>query len=187
MLNENLTTDSSKNRASNTTVLTATDANSSTTPVIQKPGDAAIAGVIQLTVAEWYWGESDQDLRYHLMGLRDMIRVRGGFNQLGMDGLLAKNAIVCVELFYCFNYCMLFGLTLLRLFIIPLIVDICLVMHLSFLLVYRMSVHFVYFTSRIVAASFILPFRYFSRTQYLPPYLPCFHLSVRPSLVLFSL
>ncbi|KAK1495700.1 hypothetical protein CABS01_01507 [Colletotrichum abscissum] len=94
MLNENLTTDSSKSMVPNTTALTATDANSLTTPVIQKPGDAAIAGVIQLTVAEWYWGESEQDLRYHLMGLRDMIRVRGGFNQLGMDGLLAKNAIV---------------------------------------------------------------------------------------------
>ncbi|KAK1654780.1 hypothetical protein BDP81DRAFT_88509 [Colletotrichum phormii] len=94
MLNKNLTTDSSKSRASNTTAVTAEDANSSTTPGTQKPGDAAIAGVIQLTVAEWYWGESDQDLRYHLMGLRDMIRLRGGFNQLGMDGLLAKNAIV---------------------------------------------------------------------------------------------
>ncbi|KAL2874285.1 hypothetical protein SGCOL_010547 [Colletotrichum sp. CLE4] len=94
MLNENLTTDSSKSRASNTTAVTAADVNSSTTPATQKPGDAAIAGVIQLTVAEWYWGESDQDLRYHLKGLRDMIRLRGGFNQLGMDGLLAKNAIV---------------------------------------------------------------------------------------------
>ncbi|KAK7434265.1 hypothetical protein Landi51_13599 [Colletotrichum acutatum] len=94
MLNENLTMDSSKSRASNTPALTSTDANRSSTSVFQKPGDAAIAGVIQLTVAEWYWGESDQDLRYHLMGLRDMIRVRGGFNQLGMDGLLAKNAIV---------------------------------------------------------------------------------------------
>ncbi|KAK1728842.1 uncharacterized protein BDZ83DRAFT_103871 [Colletotrichum acutatum] len=126
MLNENLTMDSSKSRASNTPALTSTDANRSSTSVFQKPGDAAIAGVIQLTVAEWYWGESDQDLRYHLMGLRDMIRVRGGFNQLGMDGLLAKNAIVCVDLFCCPNICMFSGLTLLRLLIIPLMVDICL-------------------------------------------------------------
>ncbi|KAJ0163603.1 hypothetical protein CTA2_2728 [Colletotrichum tanaceti] len=59
----------------------------------EHPSDAAIAGVIQLTVAEWYWGESEEDLRYHLRGLRGMIRLRGGFNKLGMNGLLAKNAI----------------------------------------------------------------------------------------------
>ncbi|WQF89077.1 Putative zn(2)Cys(6) fungal-type DNA-binding domain, fungal transcription factor [Colletotrichum destructivum] len=60
----------------------------------EHPSDAAIAGVIQLTVAEWYWGESEEDLRYHLRGLRGMIRLRGGFNKLGMNGLLAKNAII---------------------------------------------------------------------------------------------
>ncbi|OHW99431.1 hypothetical protein CSPAE12_01893 [Colletotrichum incanum] len=60
----------------------------------EHPSDAAIAGVIQLTVAEWYWGESEDDLRYHLKGLRGMIRLRGGFNELGMNGLLAKNAII---------------------------------------------------------------------------------------------
>ncbi|GJC98029.1 hypothetical protein ColKHC_06855 [Colletotrichum higginsianum] len=60
----------------------------------EHPSDAAIAGVIQLTVAEWYWGESEEDLRYHLRGLRGMIRLRGGFNKLGMNGLLAKNAIM---------------------------------------------------------------------------------------------
>ncbi|WDK20761.1 hypothetical protein CGRA01v4_12049 [Colletotrichum graminicola] len=62
----------------------------------EHPSDAAIAGVIQLTVTEWYWGETEDDLRYHLKGLRGMIRLRGGFNQLGMNGLLAKNAIVYV-------------------------------------------------------------------------------------------
>ncbi|OHE95250.1 hypothetical protein CORC01_09395 [Colletotrichum orchidophilum] len=94
MLNENLTPDNGKRTAPNTTALTTADANSSTAVGRQKPSDAAIAGVIQLTVAEWYWGDMEQDLRYHLMGLRDMIRLRGGFNQLGMDGLLAKTAIV---------------------------------------------------------------------------------------------
>ncbi|KAK1981178.1 hypothetical protein LZ30DRAFT_593249 [Colletotrichum cereale] len=59
----------------------------------EHPSDAAIAGVIQLTVAEWYWGETEDDLRYHLRGLRGMIRLRGGLDQLGMNGLLAKNAI----------------------------------------------------------------------------------------------
>ncbi|KAK2001588.1 hypothetical protein LX36DRAFT_339752 [Colletotrichum falcatum] len=59
----------------------------------EHPSDAAIAGVIQLTVTEWYWGETEDDLRYHLRGLRSMIRLRGGLNQLGMNGLLAKNAI----------------------------------------------------------------------------------------------
>jgi hypothetical protein len=54
--------------------------------------DAAIAGVIQLIVDEWYWGET-QDLRAHLRGLREMIRSRGGFSHLGMNGFLAKNAI----------------------------------------------------------------------------------------------
>ncbi|OLN82293.1 hypothetical protein CCHL11_10193 [Colletotrichum chlorophyti] len=57
-------------------------------------GDSAIASVIQLTIAEWYWGETPEDLRHHLMGLRDMIRLRGGLNRLGMNGILAKNAIV---------------------------------------------------------------------------------------------
>lgn len=56
-------------------------------------GDAAIASVIQLTAAEWYWGENDQDLQHHFRGLRDMIRLRGGFDNLGMNGILAKNAM----------------------------------------------------------------------------------------------
>ncbi|KAK1971443.1 hypothetical protein LY78DRAFT_699298 [Colletotrichum sublineola] len=59
----------------------------------EHPSDAAIAGVIQLTITEWYWGETEDDLRYHLRGLRGMIRLRGGFNQLGLNGLLAKTAI----------------------------------------------------------------------------------------------
>ncbi|GKT60795.1 hypothetical protein ColTof3_08134 [Colletotrichum tofieldiae] len=71
---------------------TMTDDSGSGRP--EHPSDAAIAGVIQLTVAEWYWGESEDDLRYHLRGLRGMVRLRGGFNELGMNGLLAKNAII---------------------------------------------------------------------------------------------
>jgi hypothetical protein len=59
--------------------------------------DAAIAGVIQLIVDEWYWGRT-QDLRAHLRGLRQMITLAGGFRNLGMNGLLSKNAIALVFL-----------------------------------------------------------------------------------------
>ncbi|CAI4215701.1 unnamed protein product [Parascedosporium putredinis] len=38
--------------------------------------DAVIAGVVQLIVDEWYWGDTD-DLRAHMRGLREMIRIRG--------------------------------------------------------------------------------------------------------------
>ncbi|ROT35302.1 hypothetical protein SODALDRAFT_61124 [Sodiomyces alkalinus F11] len=54
--------------------------------------ESSIAGVIQLISNEWYWGEM-RDVRAHLRGLREMIRLRGGFAHLGMDGFLAKNAI----------------------------------------------------------------------------------------------
>jgi hypothetical protein len=57
--------------------------------------DAAVAGVVQLIVDEWYWGET-ADLNAHLRGLREMIRLRGGFHNLGMHGLLAKLVIRCV-------------------------------------------------------------------------------------------
>lgn len=57
-----------------------------------QPRDASIAGVVQLIVNEWYWGEM-QDVRAHLRGVREMIRLRGGLATLGMDGLLAKNII----------------------------------------------------------------------------------------------
>ncbi|TQN69720.1 hypothetical protein CSHISOI_05738 [Colletotrichum shisoi] len=50
---------------------TTTDGNGRS----EHPSDAAIAGVIQLTVAEWYWGESEEDLRYHLRGLRGLLRL----------------------------------------------------------------------------------------------------------------
>lgn len=58
--------------------------------------DAVIAGVVQLVVNEWYWGDTD-DLCAHMRGLREMIRIRGGFHNLGMDGLLAKMVIASVS------------------------------------------------------------------------------------------
>ncbi|KAK3941271.1 oleate activated transcription factor 3 [Diplogelasinospora grovesii] len=54
--------------------------------------DEAIAGIIQLIVNEWYWGDAN-DLRAHLRGLRDLIRLRGGFHTLGLHGMLSKLAI----------------------------------------------------------------------------------------------
>lgn len=55
--------------------------------------DEAIAGVCQLIMDEWYWGET-RDLRAHLNGMRQMIRLRGGFRNLGLDGLLSKMVIL---------------------------------------------------------------------------------------------
>lgn len=55
--------------------------------------DEAIAGVMQLMLNEWYWGNVD-DLRAHLSGLREMVRLRGGFASLGLGGLLARLVIV---------------------------------------------------------------------------------------------
>lgn len=54
--------------------------------------DEAIAGITQLILDEWYWGETN-DLRAHLRGLREMIRLRGGFRSLGLHGLISKMAI----------------------------------------------------------------------------------------------
>lgn len=43
--------------------------------------DAVISSVVQLLVNEWYQGEIS-DLLTHLKGLREIIRLRGGFNNL---------------------------------------------------------------------------------------------------------
>lgn len=57
--------------------------------------DEAIAAVMQLMLNEWYWGNID-DLRAHLSGLREMVRLRGGFGNLGLGNLLARLVIVYV-------------------------------------------------------------------------------------------
>ncbi|QBZ56939.1 hypothetical protein PoMZ_01857 [Pyricularia oryzae] len=56
--------------------------------------DEAIAAVIQMILNEWYWGDSTNDLQAHLRGVREMIRLRGGIQNLGMDGLVGKLAVV---------------------------------------------------------------------------------------------
>ncbi|KAK5652432.1 hypothetical protein OQA88_10476 [Cercophora sp. LCS_1] len=56
------------------------------------PSDEGITGVVQLIIDEWYWGDPNH-LHTHLRGLRDMIRIRGGFRALGLHGLISKSAI----------------------------------------------------------------------------------------------
>ncbi|KAJ4396604.1 hypothetical protein N0V93_000825 [Gnomoniopsis smithogilvyi] len=55
--------------------------------------DEAISAVMQLMLNEWYWGNMD-DLEAHTRGLKEMIRLRGGFRSVGLSGLLAKLVIV---------------------------------------------------------------------------------------------
>ncbi|KAK4230276.1 hypothetical protein QBC38DRAFT_507611 [Podospora fimiseda] len=54
--------------------------------------DEGVAGVIQLIIDEWHWG-NQPDLEAHLRGLREMIKIRGGFRTLGLHGLISKLAI----------------------------------------------------------------------------------------------
>lgn len=51
--------------------------------------DEAIAAVMQMMLNEWYWGNTS-DLTAHLSGLKEMIRLRGGYRNLGLNGLLAR-------------------------------------------------------------------------------------------------
>lgn len=55
--------------------------------------DEAIAAVMHMMLNEWYWGNME-DLRAHLSGLREMVRLRGGFGNLGLGDLLARLVIV---------------------------------------------------------------------------------------------
>ncbi|KUI74334.1 hypothetical protein VM1G_09938 [Cytospora mali] len=55
--------------------------------------DEAIAGVTQLILNEWHWGDR-KELEAHFGGLREMVRSRGGLSNLGLGGLLAKLVIV---------------------------------------------------------------------------------------------
>jgi hypothetical protein len=55
--------------------------------------DEAVAGAAQLMTDEWYWGQT-HDLEAHLRGMRQMIKLRGGFGNLGLNGLLSKMVIL---------------------------------------------------------------------------------------------
>ncbi|KAK3498990.1 uncharacterized protein B0T23DRAFT_5531 [Neurospora hispaniola] len=66
-------------------------------------GDEGIAGVVQLIINEWYWGEK-QSLHAHMGGLCEMIKLRGGFRTLGLNGLISKLAITSdVGIALCFE------------------------------------------------------------------------------------
>lgn len=51
--------------------------------------DAVVLAVAQLIMDEWYWGAT-KDLRTHIHGLQMIVRMRGGLQELGMHGYLAK-------------------------------------------------------------------------------------------------
>ncbi|KAK7739177.1 hypothetical protein SLS53_005813 [Cytospora paraplurivora] len=55
--------------------------------------DEATAGVTQLILNEWHWGDRTE-LEAHFGGLREMVRSRGGLSNLGLGGLLSKLVIV---------------------------------------------------------------------------------------------
>lgn len=51
--------------------------------------DAAILAVAEMALDEWYWGGT-HDLHAHMSGLRAMIKLRGGLQDLGMHGYISK-------------------------------------------------------------------------------------------------
>ncbi|KAF4450614.1 hypothetical protein F53441_6275 [Fusarium austroafricanum] len=55
--------------------------------------DTLILGVVQMIADSWYWGAT-HDLKTHLNGLKDMIKMRGGLSQLGLRGHLAKMILI---------------------------------------------------------------------------------------------
>lgn len=55
----------------------------------QQVNDAAILAVTEMVLDEWYWGAT-HELHAHLKGLKVMITLRGGLQNLGMHGYLTK-------------------------------------------------------------------------------------------------
>ncbi|KAK6724245.1 hypothetical protein SNK04_003077 [Fusarium graminearum] len=55
--------------------------------------DTLMLAVVQMIADSWYWGETDH-LMAHLKGLKRMVRMRGGLNQLGLRGYLAKMILI---------------------------------------------------------------------------------------------
>ncbi|KAL8404635.1 hypothetical protein RB594_009479 [Gaeumannomyces avenae] len=56
-------------------------------------GDEVMAGVVQFVSIEWFFGEPEV-VRAHLLGLREMVRLRGGFPSRGVGALVTKVALV---------------------------------------------------------------------------------------------
>ncbi|KIH90447.1 hypothetical protein SPBR_09027 [Sporothrix brasiliensis 5110] len=66
-------------------------------PASTSTSDDAITTVIHRIMAEWYWGQT-QNLNIHLRCLCEMIRHRGGFRNLGMNGLISKLTMAVMHL-----------------------------------------------------------------------------------------
>ncbi len=58
--------------------------------------DEALAGVVQFVSIEWFFGEAEV-VQAHLRGLREMLRLRGGFSNSGVGVLVNKVALVYVN------------------------------------------------------------------------------------------
>ncbi|KAJ3485828.1 hypothetical protein NLG97_g6737 [Lecanicillium saksenae] len=54
--------------------------------------DEVIMGTAQMVLDSWYWGTTEE-MQAHMLGLKSMIKIRGGFQTLGMQGFLAKTVI----------------------------------------------------------------------------------------------
>jgi len=55
--------------------------------------DEALAGVVQFVSIEWFFG-GPEVVQAHLRGLREMLRLRGGFSSSGVGALVTKVALV---------------------------------------------------------------------------------------------
>lgn len=53
----------------------------------------AISAVSQLILNDWYFGET-RDMQAHLRGLRELVRLRGGFEDPGVNRLVSKTALL---------------------------------------------------------------------------------------------
>ncbi|OIW35020.1 hypothetical protein CONLIGDRAFT_37949 [Coniochaeta ligniaria NRRL 30616] len=55
--------------------------------------DEAISAVSQLILNDWYFGET-RDMQAHLRGLRELVRLRGGFEEQSVNRLVSKTALL---------------------------------------------------------------------------------------------
>ncbi len=53
----------------------------------------AITGVLYLVVNEWYWSNFTA-VQAHMKGLREMVRLRGGLDQLGTNNFLRNMVLL---------------------------------------------------------------------------------------------
>lgn len=59
----------------------------------QCTSDEAIAGVVHLTISEWFWGKMET-VQAHMKGLQEMIGIRGGLNKLNSSCILLKSVVL---------------------------------------------------------------------------------------------